>query len=99
MGERMNSSGLNENDLEKRCRELEEALAFAEKNWKEASQANFLLDSKLKKVTDELAAKDNEIQSHYDRFLTYKNAYEAVVNSRTWKMSMKIKRLFGKKSG
>ena len=84
-------------ELEKKCRELEEALAFAEKSWKEASQANFLLDTKLKKVKDQLAAKDLKIQEYHDRYVSYKNAYESVVNSRTWKMTAKVKGVFGKK--
>ena len=81
-------------DLEKRCKELEDALAFAEKGWRDASQANFLLNSqyadKLKKLTDELEAKNNELR-------IYKDAYESVINSKTWKMSIKVKKLMGKK--
>ena len=81
-------------DFEKRCKELEEALAFAEKGWRDASQANFLLNSqyadKIKKLTEELEVKNNELR-------IYKDAYESVVNSKTWKMSVKVKKLMGKK--
>ena len=86
--------------LQQENSELKEALACAEKSWRDASQANFLLSSKLKKVQDELDEKVKHLQEECDArdsaIEVWRSAYETVTQSKTWKMSLKVKKLFGR---
>lgn len=84
---------------------VREALDFADKNWRDASQANFLMASQVQKLKKTVAeVKENHAKHIEDAVReqarqseTWRMAYESVINSRTWRLGKKIKRLFGKK--
>lgn len=81
---------------------------FVVKNWKEACQANALLSQQIeawkKKYEQEVQnhqihAKQIEdaVQEQARQSETWRIAYETVINSRTWRLSKKLKRLIGRK--
>lgn len=77
-----------------------DALRFAEKSWKDASQANFLMEKRLRESSEkyekkikQLTAENEQLRSNIE---IWKTAYETVVNSKTWKMARKLKRIVGK---
>ncbi len=77
------------------------ALKFAEKSWKDASQANFSYEKRLREATEkyeaqikQLSAENKQLRSNIE---IWRTAYETVVNSKTWKMARKLKKIVGKK--
>lgn len=77
------------------------ALKYAEKSWRDASQANFLYEKRLQDITEkyesqikQLTAENEQLRSNIE---IWKTAYETVVNSKTWKVARKLKRVVGKK--
>lgn len=89
-------------------KKLNEKLRFAEKNWKETCQANFMLSQKINKLSVEVEQeKENHrihaqqieaaVQEQARQSETWRIAYETVIHSKTWKFARKVKRLFGKK--
>lgn len=81
------------NSLEQYSEEIEKLkrdLAFAEKSWKDASQANAVMSGKIQKLESALKEKDRQID-------VWREAYETVVNSKTWKTASRVKHILGKK--
>lgn len=82
---------------------LVESLQFAEKSWRDASQANFLLEKKLNDVTEKYEAKIKQLEAELEQRKKdteiWRNAYETIIHSKTWKTAGRIKKLFGKKQG
>ena len=85
-------------------KKVNETLDFAEKSWRDASQANALMAGKIQKLEKELE-KEKEQQDILKDLLkeqerqtgVWREAYETVVNSKTWKAANKVKHVFGKK--
>ena len=75
---------------------VSEALKFAEKGWKEASQANFCYEVKLRKVSEKYKQLSSENKRLKQDIETWRTAYDTVVNSKTWKMASKLKMIIGK---
>lgn len=75
--------------------------AEIEKYWQQASQANYQLNARLVKAEDALAGKEQKYSAEIRRLTEerdiWKQAYETVVNSKTWKAAQKLKRTLGKK--
>ncbi|MEE1197472.1 MAG: hypothetical protein UHS54_11490 [Lachnospiraceae bacterium] len=69
---------------------LNKDLAFAEKGWKDASQANAVMSGKVQKLESALKEKERQIE-------VWREAYETVVNSKTWKTASRVKHILGKK--
>ncbi|MBS6705864.1 MAG: hypothetical protein KH281_05445 [Lachnospiraceae bacterium] len=69
--------------------------------WQQASQANYQLNARLVKAEDTLKKKEQEFSTETRRLTEerdiWKQAYETVVNSKTWKAAQKLKRTLGKK--
>lgn len=88
---------------EKEIRELKKSLDAAEKGWRDASQANALMNGKIQKLKDELEKQKDQQRELKDllkeqtrQTKVWREAYETVVNSKTWKTAGKVKHLFGK---
>lgn len=77
------------------------ALEFAEKSWKDASQANFLLEKKLSDTEEKYKAQIKRLTTENKQLRRdvqiWRTAYETVINSKTWKMAHKLKGIVGKK--
>lgn len=75
--------------------------AEIESSWQQASQANFQLNTRLVKAEEALEAERKEFESEKNRLIqereVWRQAYESVANSKTWKTAQKIKRTLGKK--
>ena len=74
--------------------ETREILSEMEKWWKDSSQANFVLASRLKSSEEKLTEMLKEERRQKE---VWKEAYESVTGSRTWTMMGKVKKVFGKK--
>lgn len=70
-------------------------LSQIEKWWRDSSQANALLSSRIHTIDSELTEK---LEEEKRQKLVWKEAYESVTGSKTWRMMSRIKRLFGKKT-
>ena len=79
-----------------------------EKAWKEASQANALLNKSIEKLKMELEQEkenhrihakqiEDAVQEQARQSEVWRIAYESVTNSRTWRWANKFKRLIGRK--
>lgn len=106
-----NAAG-NANAKEKMQMEL--ALAFAEKNWKEACQANAVLSQQIPKLEQEIEVWKDRVEQEQENHRihakqiedavmeqarqseVWRVAYESVINSRTWRIAKKFKKLFGR---
>lgn len=104
------STSVNTKELVK----MQLALSFAEKNWKEACQANAVLSQQIYPLQQEVEkwkkmyeqelenhqihAKQIEdaVQEQARQSETWRIAYESVINSRTWRITKKLKRLLGR---
>ena len=79
---------------------VSEALKFAEKGWKEASQANFCYEVKLREATEKYKTHIKQLSAENKRLKhdieIWKTAYDTVINSKTWKMANKLKKIVGK---
>lgn len=75
--------------------------AEIETYWQQASQANFQLNARLVKAEDSLAIKEREFEAEKNRLIQekeiWKQAYETVVHSKTWRAAQKLKKTLGKK--
>lgn len=72
---------------------LEEAnaiLSEIEQWWKDSSQANAVLTSRLQESENDLT---KLLEEERRQKLIWKNAYESVIGSRSWKMISKMKRI------
>ena len=81
-----------EQNRESRTEELMQALAFAEKNWREESQATTIRAAKVAKLEAEV----ENLKDQLEEAKVWQEAYEAVINSKTWKLANKMKKPFGK---
>lgn len=77
-----------------RLRKTEELLGEVEKWWKDSSQANFALTARLKRADSET---EKIVAEERRQKLIWKEAYESVTGSRTWRMITKVKGIFGRK--
>ena len=75
--------------------------AETEAYWQQASQANFQLNARLLKTEELLAQKEKESAAEIQRLTEereiWRQAYETVVNSRTWRTAQKLKKTLVKK--
>lgn len=77
--------------------EMSAALEFAEKNWKEACQANALLAQKLELKKQEVDQIKKLKDEYVNQSENWRIAYETTINSRSWKLIKRLKRIIGKK--
>ena len=85
---------------EKCSQELLEKTAILnvfEKNWREASQANALSNQRIQRLQSEVNQLQAQAAEQQQAIETWRQAYESVVNSRTWRIAKKLKRVLGKK--
>ncbi len=98
-GELLSLYNREKNELEptrKMLGEAKDTLSEVQKAWKDASQANFLLSSKLSEI-EESDSRNEQILHEKDRQIrVWREAYESVIHSRTWKIASKFKRVFKK---
>ena len=76
-------------ELQATCNEIE-------RYWKQSTQANAQLNAKLLAAEAALTQKTQEEQIHQQEIQQWKTAYETVINSRTWRIAGKIKKIFGR---
>ena len=88
---------------------------FIEKSWRDASQANSILNQRVQSLEKEKAQlmseleqeKENHrihakqiedaVQEQAHQSETWRVAYETVINTKSWRMIQKIKRMFGRR--
>ena len=81
-------------ELEKTKKLLEEAneiLGEIEKWWKDSSQANAVLSSRLQEADSSMT---ELLEEERRQKLIWKEAYESVTGSRSWRWITKVKRIF-----
>lgn len=82
--------------LAKKCEDYD----FIVKSWQDAAQANALLSKRIQMLEAELEKPQRleaAVQEQARQTAIWKEAYESVVNSRTWRLANKLKRLTGRK--
>ena len=82
--------------LEK-CHEQERLNKELEAFWKQSSQANAELNRSLQEMEKKFADKEEELANMEQVAKTWREAYESVIHSKSWRMMGKLKRLIGKK--
>lgn len=95
----MNLKGRNECDAAtlKYIEKLEWDIVFFEKNWREACQAVTVANQSVVKMEQHVRELEAAVQEQARHTESYRVAYETIVNSRTWRLARKLKRLFGRK--
>lgn len=78
-------------DLQKTCNEIESY-------WRQSSQANAQLNNKVLQLEKMLQEKTQESVIHQQEKQQWKSAYETVINSRTWRLARKLKKIVGRNS-
>ncbi len=86
----------NWQDAVKAYDELKKSHKEIEDYWKQASQANAQLNNELLSIQKLLADKTYENQIYQQNIEHWKQAYETVINSKTWRFANKVKRIFGR---
>lgn len=75
--------------------------AEIETYWQQAAQANYQLNARLLKAEEALEKKEKEFTGELQRLThereVWKQAYETVVHSKTWRAAQKLKKTLGKK--
>lgn len=75
--------------------------AEIETYWQQAAQANYQLNARLLKAEELLAKKEKELSEEIQRLSherdVWKQAYETVTHSKTWRAAQKLKKTLGKK--
>lgn len=91
-------------DTLKYIEKLKWDIMFFEKNWKEACQAAAVVNQRVAKLESEeihhrmhVKQLEDAVQEQARQAENYRIAYETVINSRTWRLASKLKRVFGKK--
>jgi len=74
--------------------QTEELLEEVKKWWKDSSQANFALSARLGRADSEM---EKLLQEERRQKQIWREAYESVTGSRTWRSIVKVKGIFGKK--
>lgn len=81
--------------------QLKQLNAQMETYWRDCSQANAKLTAKINSLKDEnarLQAALNELENRRaHEVASWQEAYNSVINSKTWKLAKKAKRLIGKR--
>lgn len=83
-------------DAVKANKELQKVCDEIEQYWKQSSQANAVLNSRLVETQRKLEEATNGTIASQNDAQQWKMAYETLVNSRTWRLANKIKRVFGR---
>ena len=98
--------GRKQGDVDSReyIEKLEWDIMFFERNWKEACQAAAVVNQRIASLEKEevhhkmhVQQLEEAVQEQARLAATYKTAYETVINSRTWRLASKFKRLLGRK--
>ena len=83
---------------------LEWDIIFFEKNWREACQVASVVNQRIVKLESEeshykmhVKQLEDAVQEQARQAECYRAAYETVINSRTWRLARKLKRLLGRK--
>lgn len=76
-------------DLQKTCNDIE-------RFWKQSSQANNQLNNELQEIKRSLEERNNELQIEHQYSQQWKQAYETVINSKTWRTANKLKKVLGR---
>ena len=82
-----------------KCHEQERLNRELEAFWKQSSQANTELNRSLQEMGKKFADKEEELAAMEQVARTWREAYESVIHSKSWRMMGKLKRLIGKKQG
>lgn len=72
-------------------------LELFEKNWREACQANAVSNQTIQRLQKEQSELQAKVAEQQQQIEIWRQAYETVVNSRTWRLAKKLKKIVRKK--